>query len=184
MTHRKTLRLAAFMCLFASLSGWGQSRAKTLLGFTAEHDEEERRVEKLYLNVPNALRARNEHAFLTREPHVAGSSADLRTATYMLKEFQRYGLSAKVEEFRVPISSPLRARFCVGGIPAHAAFCGPSPEFTSGQTSPKIQVPFNAFSASGHLSAPVIYANYGSLEDYRLLDQMRVDIKGRIVLAR
>lgn len=43
---------------------------------------------------------------------------------------------------------------------------------------------FHAFAKSGTVTAPVVYVNYGSLEDYEVLKQMGVNVSGSIVLAR
>src|SRR5262249_8254424 len=47
-----------------------------------------------------------------------------------------------------------------------------------------IGVPFHAYSASGAVDAPVVYANGGNPSDYDWLAAHGVDIKGRIALVR
>jgi N-acetylated-alpha-linked acidic dipeptidase len=42
----------------------------------------------------------------------------------------------------------------------------------------------NGTAGSGDVTAPVIYVNYGLADDYALLDSLKVDVRGRIVLAR
>jgi N-acetylated-alpha-linked acidic dipeptidase len=49
----------------------------------------------------------------------------------------------------------------------------------------KLQVPtYNAYSASGDVSAPLVYVNYGIPEDYERLKSLGIDPKGKIVIAR
>jgi len=184
MIGRMHFRYPLLMCLFASLCGLGASQSTLLPGFTREHNAKERTVERLFLNVPTASRARLEHAMLTREPHIAGSPADRRTADYMLKQFQSYGLDARIEELSVPVSRPIRVRFCLHGPAAQSVFCGPSPESATRLRNLGIQIPFNAFSASGRVSRALVYANYGSVEDYKLLKALRIDVQGKIILVR
>ncbi len=44
--------------------------------------------------------------------------------------------------------------------------------------------PYNAYSASGDVTAPLIYVNYGVPEDYAELKRLGLDVKGKIVIAR
>ena len=53
---------------------------------------------------------------------------------------------------------------------------------TSGQAG---QLPtYNAYSADGDVTAPLVYANYGVPEDYEQLAKMGISVKGKIVITR
>ena len=43
---------------------------------------------------------------------------------------------------------------------------------------------YNAFSASGDVTADVVYINFGVQEDYEWLAKQGIDVKGKIVIAR
>ncbi len=43
---------------------------------------------------------------------------------------------------------------------------------------------FNAFSASGDVTAQLVYVNYGIPEDYEYLKKIGIDVKGRIAIVR
>src|ERR1035441_11070573 len=45
-------------------------------------------------------------------------------------------------------------------------------------------MPFNGMSPSGDAEAEVIYANYGTAEDFEKLEKLKIDVRGKIVLAR
>ena len=49
---------------------------------------------------------------------------------------------------------------------------------------PELWKGWNAFSGSGDVTAEVVYANYGRVEDFEMLQELGVDVKGKIVLAR
>ena len=49
---------------------------------------------------------------------------------------------------------------------------------------PKITPLFNGYSASGDVTAPLVYANYGLPGDYEELKKAGVDVKGKIVIVR
>jgi N-acetylated-alpha-linked acidic dipeptidase len=51
-------------------------------------------------------------------------------------------------------------------------------------SSKKIVPLFNGYGASGDVSAPLVYVNYGLPNDYEALKKAGVDVKGKIALAR
>ena len=54
---------------------------------------------------------------------------------------------------------------------------------TSGQTAEQLPT-YNAYSADGDVTAPLIYVNYGNRDDYEELDRLGISVKGAIVIAR
>src|SRR5580704_8764361 len=64
---------------------------------------------------------------------------------------------------------------------------GPTREHVEGDPladDPRVITPFNAMSPSGDAEAEVVYANYGSPEDFKKLEQLQVDVRGKVVLVR
>jgi N-acetylated-alpha-linked acidic dipeptidase len=57
----------------------------------------------------------------------------------------------------------------------------PSDPYSS---DPRAAPAWNAYSGSGDVTAPVVYANYGTREDFRKLVSEEVDVSGKIVVAR
>ena len=71
--------------------------------------------------------------------------------------------------------------------PAGVTMHGPTREHVEGdpfQDDPRVVMPFNSMSPSGDVEAEVVYANYGSPEDFQKLEQMKIDVRGKIVLVR
>jgi len=54
---------------------------------------------------------------------------------------------------------------------------------TTSQTSEQLPT-YNAYSADGDVTAPLVYVNYGNREDYEQLDRLGISVKGAIVIAR
>ena len=54
---------------------------------------------------------------------------------------------------------------------------------TSNQTAEQLPT-YNAYSADGDVTAPLVYVNYGNREDYEELDRLGISVKGAIVIAR
>ena len=52
----------------------------------------ERRLEYRFLTLPSAAKARAAHAFLTADPHVAGSPRDRVLAEWVRDRWKEYGL--------------------------------------------------------------------------------------------
>ena len=49
---------------------------------------------------------------------------------------------------------------------------------------PDLSYGWNAYSGNGDVTAPVVYANYATREDFAKLRELGVDVKGKIVIAR
>ena len=54
---------------------------------------------------------------------------------------------------------------------------------TSSQTAEQLPT-YNAYSADGEVTAPLVYVNYGMRDDYDELERMGISVKGAIVIAR
>ncbi len=146
----------------------------------------ELQAEKAFLAVPDPERAKKDLQVLTATPHVAGSPEDKQTAAFVLQQYTAAGLDAHVQEYKVWMALPLDVRVDVVA-PAGVVLHGPSPEHVSEdpfQKDPRILPPFNEYSASGDVTADVVYANYGRAEDFKKLQEMGIDVKGKIVIAR
>ena len=146
----------------------------------------ELQAEKAFLAVPDPMLAKQHLQTLTAVPHVAGSPEDRHTAEYVLEKYKDAGLDAHIEEFKVWMALPLDVRVDVVE-PDNVIMHGPSPERVSEdlyQKDPRILPAFNEYSANGEVTADVVYANYGRPEDFKKLQEMGVDVKGKIVIVR
>jgi N-acetylated-alpha-linked acidic dipeptidase len=146
----------------------------------------ELKAEKTFLAVPDPQMAKKDLQILTAAPHVAGSPEDRRTAEYVLQQYTAAGLDAHVQEYKVWMAMPLDIRVDVVA-PEGVTMHGPSPERVSEdpfQKDPRILPAFNEYSASGDVTADVVYANYGRAEDFKKLQEMGIDVKGKIVIVR
>jgi N-acetylated-alpha-linked acidic dipeptidase len=146
----------------------------------------ELKAEKTFLAVPDPRLAKEHLQFLTSAPHVAGSPEDLKTAEYVLERYKAAGLDAYIQQYKVWMNLPLDIKVEVVA-PKGVTMTGPSPEHVSSdpyQDDPRILPAFNEFSPSGDITADVVYANYGRLEDFKKLQEMGVDVKGKIAIVR
>ena len=164
----------------------------TLYGFTPRSSAAERRLEYRFLSLPSPARAREAHAFLTADPHVAGSRRDRALAEWVRDRWREYGLDhVEIVEHEVLLPYPTEALVEMTLRPSH----GDRPatwratmkeEAIEGDpfSARDAGIAYHAYSASGDVTAPVVYAGSGSPADYDWLAQHGVDVEGKIVLVR
>ena len=83
-----------------------RAQEPVLPGFTSLRSRQERELERRFMTVPDSQTAESVHAFLSREPHFAGSPEDRRNADYVLERFRQFGFDAALEDFDVLLSEP------------------------------------------------------------------------------
>src|SRR5688500_7300611 len=155
-------------------------------GFSADRVSAQRRREEQFRAVPAPTSAREHLRILTLEPHIAGTKEDYATAVYVRDQLRTYGLTADLKEYEVWLPYPKTPAIVElitsrrHRLPVHETVVRKDPS----SSHPKITPLFNGYSASGDVTAPIVYANYGLPDDYDDLKKIGVDVKGKIVLVR
>jgi N-acetylated-alpha-linked acidic dipeptidase len=163
----------------------GSGPAVSLRGFATPAASREEEFERLFRSQPNPDQARHDLEILTREPHVAGTPADYGTAQYVLRQFRDAGLDAEIIEYQVLLPMPKDVKVeLVAPVRYEAASNEGAEQSGSTGDDPSVIAAFNAFSPSGDITAPVVYANYGLPEDYDRLRELGISAAGKIVIAR
>lgn len=147
----------------------------------------ESKVESEFLAVPSAQLAGEELKTLTAAPHVAGSPEDHKTALYVAAKFRAAGLDTEIVPYRVLTNLPKVVRVQAYDSSGHLLMTGPTPEHVQGdpyENDPRIVMPFNGSSGSGDVTAEVVYANYGRLQDFEELAKHNIDLHGKIIICR
>jgi N-acetylated-alpha-linked acidic dipeptidase len=143
--------------------------------------------DKLFLSAPSAKLAGEHLKILTIAPHVAGSPEDKKTAEYVAQKFRDDGLETEIVPYKVVLALPKKIQFEVLGADGFRS-TGPHPEHVDGdpfENDPRILPPYNASSASGDVTADVIYANYGTPADFKhLVDDLHLDLRGKLLIVR
>uniref|UniRef100_A0A7E4V175 Glutamate carboxypeptidase 2 n=1 Tax=Panagrellus redivivus TaxID=6233 RepID=A0A7E4V175_PANRE len=65
-----------------------------------------------------------------------------------------------------------------------APFAGPDELFEAEEQDPRSRVWWNAYSNNGTTIGNVVYANFGTEEDYLLLEKQNISLRGKIALVR
>lgn len=146
----------------------------------------ENATEARFLAVPDPKLAEEHLRTLTQAPHMAGTLEDKATADYVAQKFRAAGLDTEIVEYKVWMNYPLEISVDVTA-PAGVEMHGPTREHVAGDPyddDPRVVMPFNGMSPSGDAEADVVYANYGTPEDFEKLERLKIDVRGKIVLVR
>ena len=183
-TRRASALLTVSIFLFHSIA-FAQAQ-QPIDGFNRESSDTERKFEEQFRAIPSPSSARKHLHLLTSEPHIAGSKEDYDTAVYVRDQMRSYGLNAELAEYQVWLNypktdpivelvSPRRERLSV-----REAIIKEDPTSSNKKITPL----FNGYAATGDVTAPLVYANYGLPPDYEALEKAGVDVKGKIVIVR
>lgn len=146
----------------------------------------QRTTEQQFRAVPSPATAREELRRLTAEAHIAGSPEDYETAIYVRDQMRSFGLRSELKEYQVLLPYPR--------TPSIVELVAPRRERLqvredvvpqdSTSSSRKIVPLYNGYGASGDVTAPLVYVNYGLPNDYDAVKKAGVEVRGKIVIAR
>ncbi|EQL02854.1 glutamate carboxypeptidase 2 [Ophiocordyceps sinensis CO18] len=162
-----------------SLSGRG--------GNQVSHD----RLRSILLDTPLAEKAREWSRYYTSGPHLAGRNYS--QAEWTMHKWQGWGVQSSIVPYDVYINYPvdhslslLRQSDKAGSW--DTAFEASLVEDVLDEdptTALDTRIPtFHGYSASGNATAPFVYVNYGTYDDFEDLISAGVDLKGKIAVAR
>ncbi len=175
------MKLLLWLCLFS----FATFAEDPIRGFPEGRLGRQRELERKALAIPEPSRSRVYMQRMSGVPHHAGSAGSRAVAEYALGLFREWGLNARIEEFEALLPYPTgRSLEMVSPVKFRARLQEPvlGEDSDSGDAG---QLPtYNAYSASGDVTAPLVYVNYGIPEDYAVLKKLGIDVKGRIVIAR
>jgi N-acetylated-alpha-linked acidic dipeptidase len=170
----------------AQSSSGATTQSTALDGFTPDGARTERELEDRFRAVPKPDSAREHLRQLTKEPHVTGTQEDYQTALYVRDRLREYGIQADLKEYQVLLPFPKSPTVLELIAPRRLRLAlqeAAIPEDPS-SSNKKIIPLFNGYSATGDVTAPLVYVNYGLPDDYAALKKLNVDVKGKIVIAR
>jgi len=173
--------------LSISVSGHGpdsSAAAQPIFGF--RDPAAENAAEARFIAVPDPKMAEEHLRTLTQAPHMAGTPEDKATADYVAEKFRAAGLDTEIVEYKVWINYPSEISVDITA-PAGVEMHGPTREHVDGDPydeDPRVVMPFSGMSPSGDAEAEVVYANYGTPDDFDKLAKLKIDVRGKIVLVR
>jgi N-acetylated-alpha-linked acidic dipeptidase len=173
---------SAWLLLILAVPGLSQ---QPIRGFppddwTAQHEREEKAKA-----IPQPARIHIYMQRIASKPHHAGSPGSKVVADYLTAQLKDWHLDVRTEEFEALLPYPtVRILEMTAPVKFRAqlkeAALAEDPDTADAGQLPS----YNAYSASGDVTAPLIYVNYGIPEDYAELKRMGLDVKGKLVIAR
>ena len=167
--------------------GEGSPEPDPLRWFRSERRAAQAKLERFLMEAPSPERLRADHDRLSSQPHVAGSEGDRRVIEHLAGAMEAMGLEVERQKLWLYLPHPVAAEVDITApeearrsLPVKEAVLEEDPY--SGH--PDLDFGWNAYSGSGEAEGPVVYANYGTREDFDRLTELGVDVTGKIVLAR
>ena len=160
--------------------------ATPILGFSPPHAAAERQLESAFQSIPSPEKAREWHRTLTAEPHPAASARNNYLAEFIADAWRKQGwedvtlrrydvLHSRPRSISLEMTEPLRF---TASLREDAYDVDPDTKNLA------VSGAFFGYSASGDVTAEVVYAHSGNPEDYDLLKKNGISVRGKIVLVR
>jgi N-acetylated-alpha-linked acidic dipeptidase len=185
---RLRLGVALALCVAALLTtAWRQS-GQVPFGFSRARADVYVEIERRFLSLPSPYRIRDAHRFLSSQPHLAGSPRDGELAHWVRERFEEFGLEQiNIVTHDVLLPWPLEVTVEMTAPKPWRASMREDPVSSDASTqapASELGIPYHAYSASGDVTAPVVYAGAGLPADYDWLQAQGIDVRGKIVLVR
>ena len=188
----KRLISSAFVCalfLSVSLVAGAQSQISqtqiSILGFTPHDAAHEAQIESKFKSIPSPDEERRQHRIFTSEPHVAGSPRNNELARYVADQWRTEGFEVVIRRYDVYGSNPKFTSLEMVAPVHYRAGLRELPVRGDPDSKDKaISSAWSGMSASGEVTAPLVYAHSGNPEDYDYLRKQGIDVKGKVVLVR
>jgi N-acetylated-alpha-linked acidic dipeptidase len=157
-----------------------------MTGFSPGAAAQESAIESQYRALASRDQIAKFHRYLTSEPHPAGSARNNELARWIADQWRAQGLEdVTIHQYDVLDSSPREVSLEMVK-PSHfqASLREDAYEVDPDTKNPKADGAYLGYSASGEVTAPVVYAHSGNPEDYEYLRKQGIEVRGKIVLVR
>lgn len=179
-----TVSVAGLVALAAPARS-SDSKAAPPIGYTADAITRTRALEVRFRDDVRAERISEFHKAVTARPHIAGSEGSKAVTDYLRKTLADAGLEVEVFDYQVHLSTPREVAIdLVSPIARPLRVTEPASTVDTDSNHHELGPGFVAYSASGDVTAPIIFANYGLPPDYAALRARGLDVRGKIVIAR
>ena len=155
-------------------------------GYSRQAALRQRQVEEKFKRIPSPEEARKHHRLFTSEPHPAGSERNNELARHIADAWKRQGLEEiRLHRYDVLSSYPREVSVeMISPVKYRASLREDAYDVDPDTKNPRVRSGYLGLSASGEVTAPVVYAHSGNPEDYETLRRAGIDVRGKIVLVR
>jgi N-acetylated-alpha-linked acidic dipeptidase len=181
-----SMLLAALLPFPALTQTRPASGGEPIMGFAPAHSAAERELEGQFQAIPSPDRARAWHRMFTANPHPAASPENNRLAAVIAREWRNQGWEdVTLRRYDVLHSTPRAVSLEMTAPVRYKAALRELPYASDPDTrNPRIDPAYFGYSASGDVTAELLYAHSGNPEDYALLKQRGISVKGKVVIVR
>lgn len=180
MRHCRRITLALVLAFTLSAEARQQ-----LDGFSAESAKRQFEIEARLKETILPKRIEEHLQWLTSRPHRTGTEGAKITADYLVQQLKDYGFETELTRYDAYLPAPVSVSIdltkpVAEKIPTTEDRIEGDPFTESVNDHPG----WNGYSPSGEATGQVVYAHYGSAEDFQQLKDLGIDLKGKILLMR
>lgn len=163
--------------------------------FSARGNLTHEQLQEILLRVPSAKMAKKWSKYYTSGPHLTGQNYS--QAVWTQERWAEFGVQSEIVSYDVYLNYPVDHRLAMlkkgkkdssdastWKVSYEASLTEPvlDEDSTSGLED---RIPtFHGYSANGNVTAPFVYVNYGTYQDYDDLVKANVSLEGKIAIAR
>jgi N-acetylated-alpha-linked acidic dipeptidase len=141
------------------------------------------------LNTPNETMARKWSEYYTAGPHLAGKN--LSQAVWTSERWEEFGVKSEIVAYDVYINYPVYHRLALLEVRKKRTRvkyeCVLEEDVLDDDPSTGLpdRIPtFHGYSATGNVTAPYVFVNFGTFQDFEDLRKANITLKGKIALAK
>lgn len=177
---RLTILLLLALCSAATAAD------NAIMGYDDAASARQREAEALFDASIDAVEMDGWLKLLSATPHHAGSPASKKNAEFIAQLLESWGYAVEIAEYQILLPTPkVREIELLAPTQFKASLREDSlEEDASTFVRDELLAPYNAFSVDGEVEGELVFVNYGTPEDYEILERYGIDVKGRIVIAR
>jgi N-acetylated-alpha-linked acidic dipeptidase len=187
----RTLAVSSVYLLSLSFALSAQLKQDTpdgspILGFSPAHAAAEHQLETEFQSIPSPEKAREWHRTFTAEPHPAASDRNNQLADFVADAWRKQGWEdVTLRRYDVLHSRPRSVSLeMIAPVQITASLREDAYDVDPDTKNPAVSSAYFGYSASGDVTAELVYAHSGNPEDYDLLRKNGISVKGKIVLVR
>jgi N-acetylated-alpha-linked acidic dipeptidase len=149
-----------------------------------------RALQNILLNTPKESKAKEWSRYYTAGPHLAGKN--LSQAIWTKELWEKFGVKSSIVAYDVYINYPVNHKLVLlkikdGGHHKVEYECSLEEDVLKEDKTTGLEdrIPtFHGYSASGNVTAPYVYVNFGTFQDFEDLIAANVSLKGKIALTK
>jgi N-acetylated-alpha-linked acidic dipeptidase len=187
----RTLAVSSVYLLSLSFALSAQLKKDTpagspILGFSPAHAAAEHQLETEFQSIPSPEKAREWHRTFTAEPHPAASERNNQLADFVADAWRKQGWEdVTLRRYDVLHSRPRSVSLeMIAPVQFTASLREDAYDVDPDTKNPAVSGAYFGYSASGDVTAELVYAHSGNPEDYDLLRKNGISVRGKVVLVR